>query len=174
MEATAAVSTVNPFRIAQWVLLGIGTIIVVKFLNKFNLLGTSRETQEAIALGQDAALAQTTQDIVSNPNNPFLLAIKKKFGSKPTPKQMASLLPNKPRMPKLITQINDAHNTFTFNDASKIFAAFRGLASQYEVNFFATLYSATTGQDMYGKLDDLMRDKDMATLRQIINSKPLV
>ncbi len=148
--------------------------VIYKLLNKFNILGQSEANKEAQLLNTDAAFATTTTDITNNPNNKFLLAIKKKFGNKPTPKQLLSLLPNKSKMPSLITQINDAHNTLKPNDASKVLGAFRQFISQYETNFFATLYEVTNGEDMFGKIDKLLHDSDMATLRNIINAKPVI
>lgn len=158
----------------------IGLVFVVgfvayKLLNKFNIFGTSEATEQATKLGEDPAFSNVVTNMVKDPSNIFLVAIHKKFGAKPTKVQLDSLLPNKLLYPKMVTSIKfDVHNTFTPNDATIIFNAFKTLSSQYEVNFFASVYSATTGQDMYGTLDKLMKDSDMEKLRSMINSKPVI
>lgn len=149
--------------------------VVYKILNKFNLFGDSEETKEAKKLGTDPAFNNVVTNITKDPKNIFLQAIHKKFGNKPTKAQLDSLTPNRPNFPKWITTIDfDVHNTFTPNDASKIFNIFKLLSSQYEINFFSTVFGLTTKQDMYGKLDKLMKDSDMAKLRENINSKPII
>lgn len=172
MEETK--SKIDPFVIFKWVLFTIGLIIVIKLLRKFNILGESEETTKAKLLNTDAAFSATTTDMTTNPDNKFLLAIKKKFGNRPTAKQLEGLLPNKKAMPKLITQINDSRNIFSPNDASKVLGAFRRLISQYEVNFFSTLYEVTNHEDMFGKLDKLLRDTDMAKLHDMVTLKPVI
>lgn len=166
--ADAAIGAVKIIGLALLV------FFALKLLRKFNLLGESEESKEARLLGEDKALAQPISDVKTNPNNPFRLAIIKKFGNKPTKAQMDSLLPNKVKMPQLMTQILDAKNAIMPNNAAKIFGAIRMLSSQYEINFFTTVMSLVIKEDFYGKLDQLMRDSDMMTLRGIINSKPII
>src|SRR4051812_38982737 len=101
----------EPLKIFQWVIMGLGVFIILGLLKKFNLFGQSENSKQADQLGQDAALVDSVTNITKNPNNVFLVAIKKKFGAKPSKAQMDSLLPNKPNMPKMVTTIKfDAHN----------------------------------------------------------------
>lgn len=149
--------------------------VVWKLLNKFNILGESENTKEARLLGTDKVFNDAATNVSKNPKNEFLIAIKKKFGLKPTAKQLDSLLPNKNNYPDWVTTINfDVHKNFTPNDSTKIFNIFKLMANQWEINFFSTVFSLTTKQDMYAKLDKLMSDSDMAKLRDTINSKPII
>ncbi len=162
-------------QIFEYILMGIAVFVIFKLLKKFNILGVNENTEQAKLLGEEAALNSVVTQITSDPKNVFLLAIRKKFGSKPTAQQMDSLLPNKNLMPKsAVTLKYDVHNNFTPNDASMVFNVFKNFKSQYEINFFSTLYGALTKQDLYGTLDKLMFDSDMAKLRTLINSKPLI
>lgn len=171
--ALSTIKGANPIKWIQWVIFGLFIFFAFKLLRKFNLLGESDESKEARLLGEDPALAQPLSDL-NNPKNIFTKAIIKKFGKKPTKAQMDSLLPNKAKMPKLMTQILDSKNVIMPNNAAKIFGAIRLLYSQYEINFFSTVMSLVIKEDFYGKLDKLMSDDDMGTLRKIINSKPLI
>lgn len=158
----------------QLLALAIGVYLVFKLLNKFNILGTSEATKQAEALGTDPAFANTVTNNISQGDNQFSRAIKQKFGAKPTKKQLDSLLPNLKNMPALQTQILNSHNNWTPNDAAKILGAYKQLHSQYEVNFFNTMFQLATKSDAYGMLDKLMHDSDMAKLREIVNEKPLI
>lgn len=149
-------------------------VVILKILNKFNLFGTSKASEEAKKLGEDATLNQPATNIANDNKNIFGIAIKKRFGNKPTKAQILSLLPHVKLTGQFINSINSAHNNFTPNDASKIFNVFKLMVSQFEVNFFSTNYGITTGKDLYGELDRLMKDSDMEKLRAIINSKPII
>ena len=181
MEPTASNSNtqtkgtaINPMLLVE--ILGVVVVgfVLYKLAHKFNLLGTSEATKQAQALGNDITLHDTVLNNISDPTGDFTKAIHAKFGANPTPAQMLSLLPNKANMPALMTQINDAHNWFSQNDAAKILGAFKQFRSQYEINFFATMYSLVQKTDMFEKLNKLLHDSDMATLRANNNSKPLI
>lgn len=165
----------NITAVAQYLILGAIIYFAFMLLKKFNLLpGDNKNTADAKALGTDAAFKDTVTNITKNNGNPFLPAIVKKFGKKPTKAQMESLIPNKKNFPKLMTQIIDAHNNFSQNDAAKIFGAYKQLSSQYEINFFNSVMSIAQKKDVYGSLDQLMHDSDMSKLRDIIEAKPVI
>lgn len=175
MEATQIKGkAINPVLLFEVFAIVVGAIVVVKVLHKMNLLGKSEATKQAEALGQDISLHDTVLNNIADPDGSFTKAIHAKFGVNPTKAQMKSLLPNQANMPKLMTQINDSHNWFSQNDAGKVLGAFKQFKSQYETNFFATMYGLVQKNDMYKKLDKLLHDSDMALLRSNINTKPLI
>lgn len=158
-------------------IVGIGIAVVIvgfviyKILQATGLI-KSAESEAADELANDAAFREVASNIKNQPE--FLRAIRAKFGSKPTAAQMLSLTPNKAIYGALGRQIMEAHNNWTPNNAGKIFGVYKQLKSQYEANFFNTVFGMAIKSDAYAYLDKLMHDSDMATLRKIILAKPLI
>lgn len=174
MEAsvTKNFDLMNGIRITVMVLI---LFVVYKLLRKFNLLGENQETKDIKELAESPALGDSFNNSVIDPEKPFISAIKKKFGKKPTPQQLETLLPHKAQMPKMITTIRfDVHKTFSKNQVTKIFNVIKTLKSQYEINFFATMYGIVTHDDFFSELDKLMPDEKLAQLNDIIKAKPII
>lgn len=161
-------------------ILVVAVYVIYKLVSKFQssftgLFGSSKDTEEAKLLSTDKVFADAATNVTTNPKNEFLIAIKKKFGAKPTDAQMKTLLPNYASMPKWVTDIRyEAKNTWSSDDSAKVFSIFRLMRSQWEINFFATMFNITTKKDIYLWLEDIMYKGELNDLRKMINTKPII
>ncbi len=189
-------TAINPILLLELFGVIVGGILVYKFLHKMNIFGTSEDTKNARLLASDISLSQNTVNALNTIDNEFRDAVKKevvsKYGAKATPEnvkdEVKSLLPNLPNFGKRVLEIWKSYNRFLSNDTAPIFDVIKSLKSKFEVNAFATYYGAfsrnpankssipkaSLAGDFYEVLNNLMHDSDMARLREVINSKPLI
>lgn len=172
MSVGAAVSNFDLMGWLKVLLFGAVLFFAWRTLRGMGLLGESENAKKERELGQGAALSKPLQQ-----NDKFKNAVLKKFGSKPTKKQLDGLLPNKPNMPKWVADVMGARSLWG-NDFEPVVAIFKQMTSQYEVNYFMQLFAIAAKKDLYTYLKKIFgsvfSSEKMATLHDIIESKPLI
>lgn len=154
--------TEKNLQIAKYVLIALGLFILYKLLNKFGLLGETKEEKKAKELeNQLVNVDMTDKQLVKD--------IQKKYGG--------NFTKIKVHTPKELTgmslQIIKAHGVFD-DDEQTIYNVFKSLYSKYDLSKLVLIFKVTGKGDLFLWLKSFLDDNEMATIYDITKKLPNV